>query len=152
MGERGAWVGGELVYGRNSHSDFAGDKPTTPGVFGEAGYRFGAKGKARPFVRGAVGVLNHQYGTATSPGGGEGSYGGSDWGLGVMGGGGVEIPVGRMAVRGEVRYLARKETTSIPILVGVSIRSAGGEPSVLSPGRSAVYVLGAVAWLGWRNR
>lgn len=114
VGGKGMWVGGELVYGSNSHSDVVGDKTNLPGVLGNLGYRFGDDKKAGPYLFAAAGIMNHQYKSN--------QYASeSEWAFAYGLGAGVDIPAGKMALWVEARYLSRDGTNLIPLMVGVSI-------------------------------
>ncbi len=117
VGGKGLSVGGEVMYGSNKHSDFAGDKTNLPGAFGFLMYRVGDQSKPGIYLFGQAGILNHQYKTSGSPG-----YSGeSDWKFAAGGGAGVDIPAGGVNVFVEGRFITRSGTSFIPIQAGISI-------------------------------
>jgi len=116
VGTQGLAVGGEVLYGQNSHSDIDGDKTGLTGFFGWVDYRIGDESKPGVYLLGQAGVLNHQDKPAGT------SYeGGSEWKFAVGGGAGVDIPAGSVNVFVEARFLTRSGTNFIPILAGVTI-------------------------------
>lgn len=116
----GMSLGGQLLYGGNSHSDYDGDKTTLTGLLGTVNYRFGDAAKAGPFVVGNVGLLRHTYSSDKFP-----DEEGTSYGVAFGGGAGFAIPRGSMNLYAVARYLMASidgETTAfVPIQVGVTI-------------------------------
>ncbi|MEZ4587315.1 MAG: hypothetical protein R2909_13035 [Gemmatimonadales bacterium] len=116
VGDKGLSVGGEVLYGQNSHSDIDGDKTGLTAFMGYLEYRIGDDSKPGVYLLGEAGVMNHKYKPA-----GMSYEGGSDWKLAVGGGAGVDIPAGSVSVFVEARFLTRSGTNFIPVLAGVAI-------------------------------
>jgi hypothetical protein len=117
IGDKGLSVGGNVVYGSNKHSDFAGDKTNLPGVFGFLQYRAGDPAKPGFYAYGQVGILNHQY----KPGEGATFEGESDWKPAFGGGAGVDVPLGAVNLYVEASLIARSGTNLVPVMAGLAI-------------------------------
>jgi hypothetical protein len=81
LGQAGAWIGGEAMYGRNGIPDFD-ESATLTGAGGMIGMTFSPMQRVAPFVFGSVGFMS--FGSTF-----EGSE--SDSGLAFGGGGGVRM-------------------------------------------------------------
>ena len=101
VGSNGLFVAGEGFYGSNTHETIgtaAADKTNLYGADGQVGYRFGDQEKAGLYVAGLLGALIHKYSPATGTG---------DSSTGILFGGiaGVDIPVGKVNVWVEGRWM-----------------------------------------------
>lgn len=116
LGKKGAWVDAEVYYGSNNHSDIAGDKTRIPAGMLALGYQFSPGKKVRPYVTGGAGFLTHRYKPVIA------ANATSETKLGVTGAAGLNFVVGPEAsFYVEGRYLGGKDTSIIPIMVGVTI-------------------------------
>lgn len=113
-------LGGHLLYGGNSHSDFEGDKTTLTGLLGTANYRLADASKPGLFLLANVGFLRHTYSSDKFP-----SEEGTSSGVAFGGGAGFSIPRGAMSLYATIRYLTAsidgESTAFVPIMAGVSV-------------------------------
>jgi len=116
VGTKGWSVGGDLVYGSNSHSDVNGDKTNLPGAFGFLQYRVGPTTKTGVYFYGQAGALNHQFRSESVP-----SDNASEWGFAYGGGAGVDIPLKSVSLFFEGSIIVRDGTNLVPVVAGISI-------------------------------
>ncbi|MEQ1692420.1 MAG: hypothetical protein ABMA00_14100 [Gemmatimonas sp.] len=126
VGEKGLSVGGQGLFGANSHSDYDGDKTTLMGALGSVVYRLGDATKPGVSLIGNVGMLQHKYSSDQFP-----NEEGSSSGVAYGGGAAFTVPRGRMSVYLAIRYLMasiENETTAfVPIQAGVTIPLGGNK-------------------------
>lgn len=119
IGDNGLTLGGEAMYGSNSHeAPPEGDKTNLYGASGWATYRFGDTEKPGIYLLGSIGMLKHDYRSETFP-----DEQGGNFELAWSGGAGVDIPVGTGGTTFwvEARYMSRGDTRFVPIFAGVSV-------------------------------
>jgi hypothetical protein len=109
---KGLWVGPEIVYGSNSHSDLPGDKTNLLGVDASVGVAVGNFDKVQPYFLGTLGYLSHQDVPAS---GANESTGAFLWGLGA----GAAVPIGKVRLFTEARYMSTSATRYIPVFIGL---------------------------------
>jgi hypothetical protein len=111
----------EGLYGSNSHTEEDDPEASTTLYGGMLGleYDLGNVKKVHPYVFGSGGLLVHKYNLDGSTYDGE-----SDSKFTVQFGGGLSIPLGKIGIWADIRYLTRLEdeaTAVIPIMAGIYI-------------------------------
>ncbi len=113
LGDQGVFGFFEGMYGRNSHSGVTGNATNLYGGGGALGYRFGDASKAGVYVYGSAGLLVNKF----SPNVGSGT---SKTRFAFGPAFGIDIPLNKVALWIEGRYIHSKDTRFIPIMVGLS--------------------------------
>src|SRR5512139_3149326 len=109
----------EGVYGSNNH-DTEGDKTNLYGGLVNVAYQLGNTGKLHPYAFGGVGVLAQDFSSENVDDENEGSAGKMAYQFGA----GLDIPLGKLGLWVDVRYLARAEsyaTAVIPVMAGIYV-------------------------------
>jgi opacity protein-like surface antigen len=112
-------IGVEGLFGSNTHSDVTGDKTTLYGALVGPTYHIGNLEKPHLYVFASGGFLVHKYSSDQFP-----SDEGSDTKFAYEFGAGLDIPLEKIGLWADVRYLARAEsgaTATIPIMAGIYI-------------------------------
>ncbi len=105
----------DAVYGKNSHEGTMGDATNLYGVLGRLVYPIKTEGKAKPYIMGTFGVLNHHYSPGTT------EYMSEDeWKPAFGGGAGIGFKAGeKMSVFIESGFFDRDGTAVVPVTAGV---------------------------------
>lgn len=107
----------EGLFGSNSHSDIEGDKTTLYGGMAGLTYQLGNVAKPHLYVFGSGGLLVHKYSSDQYDSE-------SDSKFAYQFGAGLDIPLSKIGLWVDVRYLSRAEsdaTSVLPIMAGIYI-------------------------------